>query len=172
MNSSHRIISLLVIVLGIQGFKYSNRLLRINQLHFKQLHFKLESLQLYVSPRIEIEYCTGCRWMLRSAWLGQELLTTFQDDIGEVALIPQREVAGTFIVRVNNKVIWDRKNEDTKGFPEAKKLKQLVRNEITPQKDLGHSDVKKSVISSLSNDQADSKNNSLDCPECESKQET
>ena len=27
-------------------------------------------------PSVEIEYCTGCRWMLRAAWLAQELLTT------------------------------------------------------------------------------------------------
>ena len=29
--------------------------------------------------RIEIEYCTQCRWMLRAAWVAQELLTTFED---------------------------------------------------------------------------------------------
>ncbi|KAH8071239.1 hypothetical protein JL721_4677 [Aureococcus anophagefferens] len=34
---------------------------------------------------VRIEYCTGCRWMLRSAWLAQELLTTFDaGEIGEV----------------------------------------------------------------------------------------
>eukprot|EP01041_Mallomonas_annulata_P013164 gene13164-27848_t len=97
------------------------------------------------APRIEIEYCTGCRWLLRSAWLAQELLTTFQNDVGEVALIPQNLISGTFIVRINEKVIWDRKNELTKGFPEAKELKNLVRNEIAPNKSLGHSEPKEKI---------------------------
>ena len=39
-------------------------------------------------PRIEIRYCTLCRWMLRAAWLAQELLSTFDSDLGEVALVP------------------------------------------------------------------------------------
>ena len=37
-------------------------------------------------PRVVIEYCTQCRWLLRAAWMAQELLTTFQDELGEVAL--------------------------------------------------------------------------------------
>ena len=41
-----------------------------------------------VRPRVEIRYCTQCRWLLRAAWMAQELLTTFDGDLGEVALIP------------------------------------------------------------------------------------
>ena len=41
------------------------------------------------APRIAITYCSMCNWMLRSAWLGQELLSTFGQDLGEVALIPR-----------------------------------------------------------------------------------
>jgi hypothetical protein len=40
------------------------------------------------SPRIAIEYCSRCNWMMRSAWTAQELLTTFNGTVGEVALIP------------------------------------------------------------------------------------
>jgi selenoprotein W-related protein len=39
-------------------------------------------------PRVEITYCTGCRWLLRAAWMAQELLSTFSDELGEVALRP------------------------------------------------------------------------------------
>ena len=39
-------------------------------------------------PRITILYCTQCNWLLRSAWMAQELLQTFTDSLGEVALIP------------------------------------------------------------------------------------
>ena len=38
--------------------------------------------------RVEIEYCTQCRWLMRAAWMAQELLTTFEAEIGEVALVP------------------------------------------------------------------------------------
>ncbi|KAF2440740.1 hypothetical protein P171DRAFT_435506, partial [Karstenula rhodostoma CBS 690.94] len=39
-------------------------------------------------PRVAITYCTQCRWMLRAAYFGQELLSTFGTKIGEIALIP------------------------------------------------------------------------------------
>ena len=39
-------------------------------------------------PRIAIRYCTQCHWLLRAAWLAQELLSTFGTDLGEVALAP------------------------------------------------------------------------------------
>ena len=32
--------------------------------------------------RIEIEYCTQCRWLMRAAWIAQELLTTAPDKTG------------------------------------------------------------------------------------------
>lgn len=88
------------------------------------------------TPRIEIEYCIGCRWMLRAAWMAQELLSTFQDEIGEVALQPGH--GGVFEVRVNNATVWSRKAEG--GFPEIKVLKQRVRDHIAPHRNLGHSD--------------------------------
>lgn len=31
-------------------------------------------------PIVEIEYCTQCRWLLRAAWMAQELLVTFEED--------------------------------------------------------------------------------------------
>ena len=39
-------------------------------------------------PRVEIEYCTQCRWLLRAAWMAQELLTTFAAELGEDARDP------------------------------------------------------------------------------------
>ena len=86
--------------------------------------------------RIEIEYCTQCRWMLRAAWVAEELLTTFQAEIGEVALIPSG--GGIFEVRANGKTMWSRKGEGR--FPEPKELKQRVRDEIAPGRSLGHAD--------------------------------
>lgn len=87
-------------------------------------------------PRIEIEYCTQCRWLLRAAWLAQELLTTFEQEIGGVTLIPGS--GGVFEIRQGDLVLWSRKQEGR--FPEAKEIKQRVRDEIAPDKPLGHSD--------------------------------
>ena len=78
--------------------------------------------------------------MLRSAWMAQEILTTFESEIGEVALIPSRSGAGNFIIRVDEQLIWNRKEPETIGFPEAKILKQKIRDLISPTKKLGHSD--------------------------------
>lgn len=86
--------------------------------------------------RIEIEYCTQCRWMLRAAWMAQELLTTFQDDIGEVALIPG--TGGVFHVRANGETVWTLKEE--RRFPEPRELKQRVRDIVAPGRSLGHAD--------------------------------
>jgi selenoprotein W-related protein len=88
------------------------------------------------TPRIEIEYCTQCRWLLRAAWMAQELLTTFPAEIGELALAPG--TGGVFEIRIDGQVVWSRAGKG--GFPEIKELKQLVRDRIAPARDLGHSD--------------------------------
>ena len=87
-------------------------------------------------PRVEIRYCTQCRWLLRAAWMAQELLTTFEAELGEVALIPG--TGGVFEIRLQGKTIWSRNSEGR--FPESKEIKQLIRDRIAPDKDLGHSD--------------------------------
>eukprot|EP00592_Proboscia_alata_P007366 CAMPEP_0194356584 /NCGR_PEP_ID=MMETSP0174-20130528/4204_1 /TAXON_ID=216777 /ORGANISM="Proboscia alata, Strain PI-D3" /LENGTH=220 /DNA_ID=CAMNT_0039126235 /DNA_START=170 /DNA_END=832 /DNA_ORIENTATION=+ len=95
-----------------------------------------------VEYRVNIEYCTGCKWMLRSAWVAQELLTTFKDDLTSVTLTPSRppSPSGTFLVTLNDsEIIWDRKIEGS--FPEAKVLKQRIRDHVNPLKNLGHSDI-------------------------------
>jgi selenoprotein W-related protein len=90
------------------------------------------------SPRIEIEYCTQCHWLLRAAWLAQELLSTFTTEIGEVALQPGS--GGIFVIRADDALVWSRAEDG--GFPEAKLLKQRVRDIIAPNRDLGHADKK------------------------------
>lgn len=87
-------------------------------------------------PVIVIQYCTQCQWLLRAAWLAQELLSTFSDDLGSVTLQPA--TGGTFIITCNGGQIWERKADG--GFPEAKILKQRVRDTVWPNRDLGHSD--------------------------------
>ena len=90
------------------------------------------------SPRLEINYCTQCRWLLRAAWLAQEVLTTFELEMGEVALVPG--TGGVLDIRLNGELIFSRK--EAGRFPEAKEVKQLIRDMIAPDKPLGHSDRK------------------------------
>ena len=90
------------------------------------------------AARIEIEYCRQCRWMLRAAWMGQELLSTFEDEIGGVTLIPG--TGGVFTVKADGRLIWSRKDEG--GFPDITELKRRVRDVIAPEKALGHTDRK------------------------------
>jgi len=69
--------------------------------------------------------------------MAQELLTTFDLEIGEMALVPG--TGGIFEVRVGDELVWSRKEKGR--FPDIKELKQLVRDRVAPGRDLGHSDV-------------------------------
>ena len=95
------------------------------------------------TPRLEIKYCTQCRWLLRAAWMAQEVLTTFETELGEVALVPG--TGGVFDINLNGELIYSRK--EAGRFPESKELKQLIRDRIAPEKPLGHSDRKGTSLS-------------------------
>jgi selenoprotein W-related protein len=89
-----------------------------------------------MKSRVEIIYCTQCRWLLRAAWMAQELLLTFETELGEVALVPG--TGGIFEVKLDGALIFSR--QQAGRFPESKELKQLIRDQIAPDKPLGHSD--------------------------------
>lgn len=87
-------------------------------------------------PRIVITYCRQCQWLLRAAWMAQELLSTFSEEVGEVALVPG--TGGIFTIEVAGDLIWERQRDG--GFPGPKDLKQRVRDKLAPARDLGHVD--------------------------------
>jgi selenoprotein W-related protein len=87
-------------------------------------------------PVVAITYCRQCNWLLRSAWMAQELLSTFPEELGGVTLIPG--TGGVFEIRLGGALVWERKRDG--GFPDAKALKQAVRDVIDPDRDLGHAD--------------------------------
>jgi len=70
--------------------------------------------------------------------MAQELLVTFEEEIGALTLRPAG--TGVFEIHVNGERIWSR-NENG-GFPEIAALKQLVRDRVAPGRDLGHVDRK------------------------------
>jgi selenoprotein W-related protein len=91
-------------------------------------------------PRIRITYCRQCNWMLRAAWMAQELLSTFGGEIAELTLAPG--VGGIFAIEYDGELIWERKRDG--GFPDAGELKRRVRDRLDPERPLGHVDRAKS----------------------------
>lgn len=90
-----------------------------------------------MKPTITIEYCPKCGWLLRAAYMAQELLTTFAEELDGVTLKPS-EVAGRYTITVDEEIVFDRKQNG--GFADIKDIKQLVRDKAAPEKSLGHSD--------------------------------
>lgn len=95
-----------------------------------------------VINKIQIMYCCQCRWLMRSSWMAQELLSTFSQEINELTLRPSS--GGVFEIIANDTVVWSRKING--GFPEITELKQRVRDVIAPEKNLGCIDNKKPKI--------------------------
>lgn len=87
-------------------------------------------------PVVTITYCSQCNWMLRSAWMAQELLSTFSLELGEVSLRPG--TGGIFEIQYDGELIWERKRDG--GFPDSRVLKQMVRDRLDPGRSLGHVD--------------------------------
>jgi selenoprotein W-related protein len=65
------------------------------------------------------------------------LLSTFEQELGEVALIPDA-TGGVFDVHIDGQLVWSRAARQR--FPEPKEIKQAVRDIVAPGRDLGHVD--------------------------------
>eukprot|EP00581_Thalassiosira_minuscula_P018940 CAMPEP_0183720424 /NCGR_PEP_ID=MMETSP0737-20130205/13040_1 /TAXON_ID=385413 /ORGANISM="Thalassiosira miniscula, Strain CCMP1093" /LENGTH=341 /DNA_ID=CAMNT_0025950281 /DNA_START=242 /DNA_END=1267 /DNA_ORIENTATION=+ len=128
--------------------------------------------------QISIEYCSACRWMLRASWIASELLTTFANEpkLASVTMVnksPPLSEGGIFRISAssssskgdqkNSVLLWDRKTQGR--FPESKEVKQLVRDCVNPDEDLGHSDNRQPSEADGSNAKGD------DCIECKEEQQ-
>ena len=87
-------------------------------------------------PILTITYCSQCNWLLRSAWMAQEVLATFAEEVGGVTLVPG--TGGIFEIRLDAETIWNRTRDG--GFPDIRALKQMVRDRVAPDRALGHTD--------------------------------
>ena len=85
-------------------------------------------------PRVEIEYCRKCKFQLRAAWFAQELLSTFESELGEVALVPGS--GGIFEVRLDGEPIAS--NRLDKKMPEISEVKRALRDRVAPERRVGH----------------------------------
>ena len=90
-----------------------------------------------MKPSITIEYCPQCRWMLRAAYMAQEILSTFENDLELVSLKPGQQ-GGVFRIYFDDTLLFDRAQYG--GFPEIKAVKQWIRDQVEPERDLGHID--------------------------------
>lgn len=86
------------------------------------------------SPSVEIHYCTQCKFLLRASWLAQELLTSFEQELAELTLVPSS--GGILEIRLDGQPIFSNKVEDR--FPDAKEIKRLVRDHVAPGRVIGH----------------------------------
>lgn len=109
---------------------------RVNDAGPGRHHGEIAAMSTTGKPRVAITYCRQCNWMLRAAWMAQELLATFADALGEVALVPG--TGGVFRIECAGELLWERERDG--GFPDARTLKQRVRDRIDPGRDLGHLD--------------------------------
>jgi selenoprotein W-related protein len=85
-------------------------------------------------PRVEITYCTRCKFLLRAAWLAQELLTTFELELGEVTLRPGG--GGIFEIALDGEVVAT--NRDGGKMPDPAEVKRSLRDRIAPERRIGH----------------------------------
>ena len=60
-----------------------------------------------MKPLITIEYCPKCGWMLRAAYMAQEFLTTFTDELKSVNLQPS-EISGSYKIFIDKEILFDR----------------------------------------------------------------
>ena len=78
--------------------------------------------------QIIIEYCTGCRWLLRSAWFAQELLTTFEEELFKCMPKTKNRSSRHFQIFCNNQLFGVEKDL---RFPDIKELKKATRQNLS-----------------------------------------
>ncbi len=86
------------------------------------------------APRVEITYCAKCRFLLRASWLAQELLSVFEGELGEVALVPGS--GGIFEVTLDGEIIASNRNHAP--MPDPVDVKRAVRDRVAPDRRIGH----------------------------------
>jgi len=72
--------------------------------------------------RLEIEFCTQCKFQGRAFWLARELFDARPDLADEIVLVPSS--GGVFVVRYEGDVVWDYAKSGR--FPEPKEVREAV----------------------------------------------
>lgn len=72
--------------------------------------------------RLEIEFCTVCRFQGRAFWLARELFDQRPDLADEIVLVPSS--GGVFAVRYDGETVFDYASAGR--FPEPKEVREAV----------------------------------------------
>jgi selT/selW/selH-like putative selenoprotein len=72
--------------------------------------------------RLEIEFCTVCKFQGRAFWLARELFDQRPDLLQEIGLLPSS--GGAFVVRYDGETVFDR--SQTGRFPEPKEVRESI----------------------------------------------
>jgi selenoprotein W-related protein len=72
--------------------------------------------------RLEIEFCTQCKFQGRAFWLARELFDARPDLADEIVLVPSS--GGVFVVRFDGDIVWD--YAASGRFPEPKEVREAV----------------------------------------------
>ena len=72
--------------------------------------------------RLEIEFCTKCRFQGRAFWLARELFDVVPELVDEIALRPSS--GGVFTVRYSDATIWELAAGGR--FPEPKDIREAM----------------------------------------------
>lgn len=72
--------------------------------------------------RLEIEFCTKCRFQGRAFWMARELFDVVPETVSEIALLPSS--GGVFTVRYGGAVIWELASAGR--FPEPKDIREAM----------------------------------------------
>ena len=81
----------MILIVNINGYINNNRIINRN---IRLFDIDKGNNNKEINYCVEIQYCTGCKWLLRSAWLAQELLTTFEKELDNVSLKPDKTQKG------------------------------------------------------------------------------
>lgn len=118
---------------GIEGDRTCSKSSRNSRERSLQMEARLSaSSPVISSPNVSISYCTSCRWLLRAAWLAQELVSAAAEDIASITLIPIRPPSndGVFVLSLDGQDVWDRAKQG--GFPEVTDLIQALKSRTPP----------------------------------------
>ena len=72
--------------------------------------------------RLEIEFCTKCRFQGRAFWLARELFDVVPELVDEIALRPSS--GGVFTVRYDESTVWELATAGR--FPEPKDIREAM----------------------------------------------
>jgi selenoprotein W-related protein len=73
--------------------------------------------------RLEIEFCTVCKFGGRAFWLARELFDQRPDLADEFVLVPSQN--GVFVVRFDETPIWEYPAAQDR-FPEPKEIREAI----------------------------------------------